>query len=201
VRIEHFPICPFQGGRFEKLELQAQMADDPNVVTKSAILQSVTAEANGFYGVIVTVASTFLGGSLFFVEKFALADTGWTVLIMGFGWIALVASIGCVARVRYMNLRSARMALQDRYDEASIIDAHTDTLSNWSQRLLILGMLALVLTGVLNFKQITRHEGKEKMINQNSELKESLPYGSLRPAPQAPPQNVPAPPPPATEKK
>ena len=33
------------------------MPDDPNVVPKSAVLQSITAEANGFYGVVVTVAS------------------------------------------------------------------------------------------------------------------------------------------------
>lgn len=182
------------------------MADDLNIVPKSAILQSVSAEANGFYGVIVTVASTFLGGSLLFLEKFVPARTGWTVIVMGIGWFALVGSIGCVARIRFMNLRSGKFALEDKHDEASRIDLHTDGLSNWSQWLLIVGMSALVVMGVLNFRQLTNEERKEKVSNQNpnTDLRESIPYGSLKPnnaVPQSPPQTVPVTPPPPAEKK
>ena len=131
------------------------MPDDPNVVPKSAVLQSITAEANGFYGVVVTVASTFLGGSLLFLEKFAPARNAWSIVVMAIGWISLVASIGCIARIRFMNLRSGKLALLDRFDEAERIDHHTDMLSNWAQWLLIGGMSALVFMGVLNFNQIT----------------------------------------------
>ncbi len=187
------------------------MSEDPNIVPKSAILQSVTAEANGFYGVVVTVASTFLGGSLLFLEKFTPAKSNWSIGVISVGWISLVASIGCIARVRFMNLRSGKLALTDEYDEAKKIDRHTDFLSNWSQWLLIVGMSALVVVGVLNFNQIGNSERKEHMSNQNDHregLRESLPYGSLKPSaappvPLAPPpsQNPASSPPPPSDKK
>jgi hypothetical protein len=170
------------------------MAEDPNIVPKSAILQSVTAEANGFYGVVVTVASTFLGGSLLFLEKFTPAKSGWSIVVISVGWISLVASIGCIARLRFMNLRSGKLALTDQYDAAKKIDSHTDLLSNWSQWLLIAGMFALVIVGILNFNQIGKSGRKEQMSNQNDSrdgLRESLPYGSLKPS--APPPATQAP--------
>jgi amino acid transporter len=172
------------------------MPDDPNVVPKSAVLQSITAEANGFYGVVVTVASTFLGGSLLFLEKFAPARNSWSIVVMALGWFSLVASIGCIARIRFMNLRSGKLALLDRYDAAMKIDQHTDMLSNWSQWLLIGGMLALVIMGVLSFRQITKEERKESMSNQNSgvgPLDKSIPYGSLKPNTPAPVSQTPPP--------
>ncbi len=188
------------------------MAEDPNVVPKSAILQSLSAEANGFYGVIVTVASTFLGGSLLFLEKFTPAKSDWSIVVISVGWISLVASIGCIARVRFMNLRSGKLALTDQYDEAKEIDRHTDMLSNWSQWLLIAGMSALVIVGMLNFNQIGNNERKEQMSNQNDSrdgLRESLPYGSLKPSAPSPIQQAPQPsqsspvssPPPQSDKK
>jgi len=172
------------------------MAEDPNIVPKSAILQSVTAEANGFYGVIVTVASTFLGGSLLFLEKFTPAKSDLSIVVISVGWVSLVASIGCIARVRFMNLRSGKLALSDRFDEAKKIDSHTDLLSNWSPWLLIAGMSALVIVGILNFNQIGKSERKEQMSNQNDNrdgLKESLPYGSLQPSAPPPVQQAPQP--------
>jgi hypothetical protein len=180
------------------------MPDDPNVVPKSAVLQSITAEANGFYGVVVTVASTFLGGSLLFLEKFAPARSAWSIVVMAIGWISLVASIGCIARIRFMNLRSGKLALLDQFDEATKIDHHTDMLSNWAQWLLIGGMSALVFMGVLNFNQITKKERTEQMNNQSGgldRLDKSIPYGSLKPntppVQQTPPLNAPINPSPA----
>jgi len=169
------------------------MPDDPNVVPKSAVLQSITAEANGFYGVVVTVASTFLGGSLLFLEKFAPARSSWSIVVMALGWISLVASIGCIARIRFMNLRSGKLALRDQYDEAMKIDEHTDMLSNWSQWLLIGGMSALVIMGVLNFNQI-RTEPMNKQNSGLGPLDKSIPYGSLKPSTPAPTQQTPSPP-------
>jgi hypothetical protein len=185
------------------------MPDDPNIVPKSAILQSITAEANGFYGVVVTVASTFLGGSLLFLERLAPARTGWSIVVMAFGWLSLVASIGCIARIRFMNLRSGKLALRDEYEQADVIDRHTDTLSNWSQWLLIGGMSALVFMGLLNFNQITNKERTEQMNNQSGgfdRVDKSIPYGSLKPntpppVQQTPSQNVPVNPPPPTDSK
>lgn len=113
------------------------MPDDAKTGLKLAILQSITAEAGGFYNLIVTVASTFLGGSLLFMEKIAPIHNGWSLLGLGVAWASLAASIGCIARLRYYNLKSGRLALNEDYTGASQIDRHTDKLSWWSQTLLI----------------------------------------------------------------
>lgn len=172
------------------------MPDDPNVVTKSAVLQSITAEANGFYGVVVTVASTFLGGSLLFLEKFAPARSAWSIVMMALGWTALVASIGCITRIRFLNLRSGKLALQGDYDGATKIDHRTDMPSNWSQWLLIGGMSALVFVGVLNFNQLAKNEKTESVSNQNSglgPLNKSVSCGNLTRNTAAPVSQTPPP--------
>ena len=45
------------------------MAD--NRVSHDAVWQSIAAEAAGFYKIITVTASSFLGGSLLFMDKFA----------------------------------------------------------------------------------------------------------------------------------
>src|SRR5690242_16036699 len=94
------------------------MADDPNVVPKSAIFQSVTTEAGGFYTTVTTVASTFLGASLLFVEKWLLSASILTMFALAVCWVSLVTSIVCVARVRFLNMKSGQLALVDKFDEA-----------------------------------------------------------------------------------
>jgi H+/Cl- antiporter ClcA len=144
------------------------MPDDPKAALQFAILQSLTAEAGGFYGLIVTVASSFLGGSLLFLEKFALNPTRWTLVLLILAWLALVAAIGCIARLRYHYLKSAKLALEDRFGDASKIDKHTDRLGWWSQYLLIGGMLGLVLVGSLTF-YTQQGERKNEIMNEQKQ--------------------------------
>jgi hypothetical protein len=160
------------------------MPDDPKAARQLAILQSLTTEAGGFYTLIVTVASSFLGGSLLFLEKFALNRNRGTLLLLILAWVALVAAIGCVARLRYHNLRSARFALEERFSDASQIDQHTDRLSWLSQYLLIGGMLGLVVVGSATFytqqgerKNSAMNEQKQAIATGNEQ--KSIPYGSL----------------------
>src|ERR1017187_28536 len=134
------------------------MADDPNVVSRSAILQSITTEASGFYTTVTTVASTFLGGSLLFLDKFVTARTTFSLTLLAVSWIALVGSISCVARVRYLNLKSGRLVLRDNYDSADAIDAASYRYSNWSQWLLIVGMAALVIVGLARVDNFGKKE-------------------------------------------
>ncbi len=172
------------------------MPDDPKAARQLAILQSLTAEAGGFYTLIVTVASSFLGGSLLFLEKFALNRNRWMLALLILAWLALVAAIGCIARLRYHNLRSARLALEERFSAASEIDKHTDWLSWLSQYLLIAGMLSLVVVGSLTFytqqgerKTEIMTEQKQAVVTGNEQ--KSIPYGSLgTPSGQAAPAPV-----------
>lgn len=160
------------------------MPDDPKAARQLAILQSLTTEAGGFYTLIVTVASSFLGGSLLFLDKFALNRNRSMLALLILAWLALVAAIGCVARLRYHNLKSARLALEERFSDASEIDRHTDWLSWLSQYLLIGGMLSLVVVGSVTF-YTQQGQRKNSAMNQQKQAiatgneQRSIPYGSL----------------------
>jgi hypothetical protein len=159
------------------------MADDPNVVPRSAILQSITTEASGFYTTITTVASTFLGASLLFVDKFLIAWTMSSLVVLAVSWVSLVASIACVARVRFLNLRSGQLALQEKFDAAAAIDTQGGKFSTSAQWCLIVGMAALVVVGLANVRNLER---KEDTVNSPSRPpqpteQKSIPYGSLKP--------------------
>lgn len=169
------------------------MADDPNVVPKSAILQSITTEANGFYTTITTVASTFLGASLLFFDKLVIARTPLSLVILGVAWVALVAAIASVARVRFLNLRSGRLALQDKFDDAAAIDIQSGRCSASAQWCLIVGMVGLVIVGLANVNNLGKTENPT-VNNPNSGIPQkeerSIPYGSLKPS--TPPVQTPA---------
>ncbi|MBZ5727925.1 MAG: hypothetical protein LAP87_23390 [Acidobacteriia bacterium] len=160
------------------------MADDPNVVSKSTILQSITTEASGFYTTVTTVASTFLGASLLFVDKFLTVGTTFSLVVLAVTWISLVASIGCVARVRFLNLKSGQLALQDDFDGASAIDIRSGKFSTSAQWCLIIGMAALVAVGLANVNNLGKKENPT-VSNPNSgipqKVEKTIPYGSLKP--------------------
>jgi hypothetical protein len=160
------------------------MADDPNVVPRSAILQSITTEASGFYTTITTVASTFLGASLLFVDKFLTAGTTFSLIMLAVSWISLVASIASVARVRFLNLKSGQLALQDKFDAANAIDIRSGRYSTSAQWCLIVGMAALVIVGLANVNTLGKKENPT-VSNPNSgvprKVEKTIPYGSLKP--------------------
>jgi hypothetical protein len=159
------------------------MPDDSDRALKLAILQSITTEASGFYGLIVTVASSFLGGSLLFMEKISPLRSEWSLVGFGVAWISLVASIGCIARLRYYNLKSGRLALDEKFTDASQIDKHTDTLSWWSQTLLIAGMSSLVIMGLINvhhFSTVRKDQMPNRQNNPGTPAGTAEnPYGTL----------------------
>jgi hypothetical protein len=128
------------------------MAEDEHV-SKDAVFSSIVSEAACFYKMIVAVASSFLGGSLIFMEKIAPDPSTFSLVVLGIGWLALMASIALVATVRRLNLESGWRAMGGNYDEARRIDKKTRSRSKWSTRLLILGMSAIMVFGVLNIRK------------------------------------------------
>jgi hypothetical protein len=171
------------------------MAGDTKVELRLAILKSVTIEAGGFYKLIVTVSSAFLGGSLLFLERIAPAPTPLMKLLLALTWFALIGAIACVAWVRCQNLRAARLAL-DRLalsegddeakkleDEAKKLDRHKELLSSYSQYCLVAGMLLLSVVGMLNLNQCGT-ERKDHMPDAHQRAatassERSIPYSSL----------------------
>jgi hypothetical protein len=178
------------------------MTDDPNVVSRSAILQSITTEASGFYTTITTVASAFLGASLLFSDKFLTTRATFSLVFMGVSWATLVASIACIAHVRFLNLKSGQLALRDDYDSAAAIDTRSRKYSDSAQWCLIIGMAALVVVGLANVTNFNRKDNIVDNPNNATPQKierRSIPYGSLKPntapaqTPSQPPVSSPQP--------
>ena len=57
------------------------------------IAESVVAEAVAFYRLMVTTSTVFLGGTLVFWEKVAPKPTQETLVMLGAGWLFLIATI------------------------------------------------------------------------------------------------------------
>ena len=125
------------------------MAKD-DAVSKEQVFLSVASEAAGYYKLIVTVASSFLGGSLLFLERIAPRPSQFSLVVLAAGWASLIASIGLVAWIRAKNLESGALVLAGDYDRAKTIDSTKMFLSNWATVLLCLGMLLIMLCGLLN---------------------------------------------------
>lgn len=166
------------------------MPDDPSVVSKTVIFQSITTEAGGFYTTVTTVASAFLGASLLFIDKFITGGTTPSLVLLGLSWISLVASLGCISCVRYLNLQSGRLALEDNFERAGVVDLRSCKVLTASLVCLIVGMTALVFVGLANVNNLGRKENSVNSQSRPSPQAEqrTIPYGSLSKPDSAPVQ-------------
>ena len=124
--------------------------NEPKSVSRELMFSSIVSEAAGYYKIITVTASSFLGGSMIFLEKIARNPICFSVWILAFGWIMLIASIGLVGWVRSGNLKSGWQALEGKFSEAKIIDEQTRWGSEAALICLVLGMLALAFFGFVN---------------------------------------------------
>ncbi|TET39224.1 MAG: hypothetical protein E3J72_00855 [Planctomycetota bacterium] len=126
------------------------MAENDNV-SREALFAAIVSEAAGFYKIITITGSSFLGGSLLFMEKIAPNPKMWTLWYFLLpSWLFIIASIGIVIYVRRKNIESGRLALEGKYDEATEIDRQTAFWSTTSMIALLVGMLLLLLFGLIN---------------------------------------------------
>ena len=113
-------------------------------VSRKALFTAIVSEATGFYKIVTVIASSFLGGSLLFMEKIAVKPKPWTLVILAGGWLLLMASIGLIAWIRCLNLDAGQMALEGKYDEASVVDRKKRRLSIAALVALMAGMTAIM---------------------------------------------------------
>jgi hypothetical protein len=119
-------------------------------VSSDTVFKAIVDQALSFYRLIVTVASTFLGGTLVFIEKIAPAPTQCSLWLLGAGWLFLIATILCVAFVHRLNLQSGKHVMAGRNDLAAPIDVKSRFLSTMTSILLSAGLLAIVAFGMVN---------------------------------------------------
>ncbi len=119
-------------------------------ISRDAIFQSQTREAADFYKLIVTVSSSFLGGSLVFLDKIAPEPVKYSVYILAVGWFLLIASIVLIGFIRSKNLESAHHVLENEISEARVIDSKKRTATKITLLLLSCGILFIMIFGLIN---------------------------------------------------
>jgi hypothetical protein len=123
--------------------------EEDQSISRETIFTVLANDADGYYKLVLTVASAFLGGSLLFLEKIVPHPTRLSLVLMTLGWLSLVASIAAITSVRQRNLRSGFLALEGKVDEARKLDVAKDRHSGWAAWLLIVGMSFIVLAGAV----------------------------------------------------
>jgi divalent metal cation (Fe/Co/Zn/Cd) transporter len=119
-------------------------------VSADTVFQVVVEEARALYKLIVTVASTFLGATLLFMEKIAPKPEPMSLIVLGLGWASLIGSILAVLRVHLLNLRSGTNVVQRRNDLAAPIDKKNEKLTGAASIMLAIGLLAIAVFGLWN---------------------------------------------------
>ena len=124
--------------------------DDTERIPREVVFTTAAAEAAGFYKYIITVASSFLGGTLLFLERVAPHPTTLSLGLLGLGWLLLIVSIGTVAWIRRLNLESAQRALAGRYDDARRFDRQGRRFAIAATLCLAGGMLLVSACGLVS---------------------------------------------------
>lgn len=117
---------------------------------EQSVFSALVQEAAGFYGLLLTIASAFLGGTLIFIDRIAHNPEAWTVFVLAGGWGALVATVVLVALVRWRNVETMRAFLEGRHSELPQKEKLTRRLTVSAIVCLGCGMLAVSVFGVLN---------------------------------------------------
>lgn len=107
-------------------------------------------EADGYYRMIVTISTAFLGGSILFLERLAKQPECWTLPLLASGWVSFLVAIHSVASVRRQNLEALRLALEGKYDQARSIDERTRTASTLALWAMLVGMFLMAVYGFSN---------------------------------------------------
>ena len=158
---------------------------DNEAVSKDATFAGIVAEAGGFYKSVLTVASSFLGGSLVFMQRIAPNPSTVSLIVLGIGWVLLVACVAVVVFVRRLNLDSGRQALRSEYAAAEKIDQKTRGLSNWATWLLIGGIFMVMLFGMMNVWGSGQNQENKAMTcnpggpgDERTPEQRTIPFGS-----------------------
>jgi hypothetical protein len=124
---------------------------EDQAVSKTDVLGAIVTAATQYYQTITTVASAFLGGTLFFMEKIVPPGTRPQLLgILAAGWLLLIGAILSVVFVQRWNLVSGQLAMRGQIGEAQQIDRRSNRATLSAVVCLTSGIALVMLYGFLN---------------------------------------------------
>jgi hypothetical protein len=130
------------------------MADDQDDQVQQEIFQIVVAECRGFYKLVITVATAFLGGTVLLFDRLAPEPASlWSLAVLGAGWLSLVGSIVAVSYVRRWNIESGRLTLKRQEADAELVATKARKATDWTVLALALGMVLVSFFRLVNFAE------------------------------------------------
>ena len=88
---------------------------DPSVATaedKRLAFAKMADEASGFYAMATTITTAFLGGALYFCDKFLATGPKWSIIPLSLGAVLLAAALVMLCWVRWNNVNSLQKYLE-----------------------------------------------------------------------------------------
>jgi hypothetical protein len=125
---------------------------------KRAVYSACVTESAELYKVIVAVATTFLGGGLYYVEKFVdpksltIAPYCYPAIILSVGFSFLISCVAASIRSQRLDLSAANETIDPKSDDMKIARLYKSSTRwlNISNVCLVVGMVLVMLLGLLN---------------------------------------------------
>ncbi len=112
---------------------------------KRLAFEKMADEAGGFYGTTTAVTTAFLGGALYFCDKFLANGPKWSFVPLAIGAVLLTVALVILCLVRWNNVNSLQAYLESLKPDGDTAKARMLGLEQWNR---CLTSIALVLLGV-----------------------------------------------------
>lgn len=89
--------------------------DDLSIATpedKRLAFEKMADEAGGFYVMTTTITTAFLGGALYFCDKFGAIGPRWSILPLSLGGLLLTIALILLCWIRWNNIQSLQLYLE-----------------------------------------------------------------------------------------
>lgn len=148
-------------------------------VDRNVIFTGIINSALEYYKSFVTVATTFLIGSLYLLKEGFVpnGDSFWFLVI---GAVLLVVSIGLILEVQHRNMVSGNHALRGDFARATE-DGTKHCLGRIAIITCVLGMFFVVVSGIVGFRGGKMTDENKSENQKGLERKGSIDFGSAGP--------------------
>ena len=128
---------------------------DPSVATaedKRLAFAKMADEAGGFYTMATTITTAFLGGALYFCDKFLATGPKWSIVPLAAGAFLLAAALVMLCWVRWNNVNSLQKYLESLQPDGAgarhqllALEGRNRILTTTALVVLATGLAAIVL--------------------------------------------------------
>jgi hypothetical protein len=122
---------------------------------KRLAFEKMADEAGGFYTMTTTVTTAFLGGTLYFCDRFLATGPKWAILPLAMGALLLAASLVMLCWIRWNNVECLRMYLESLKPDGDAIlgpmhkaESQNRFLTTSALTLFAVGLLALMIFAI-----------------------------------------------------